>query len=352
MSTQAADPEGAAAIAFGVDIGGTKVLGVALDAADRVLAEARVPTPAGGVGGDPRATTADQPGRAVANAVAAVVAQLDAALASGRDPQSSAPAPAPPVGVGAPGMLDREGRLRFSPNLPQAQGVDWKVLMGERLKGRTVLIENDANFAVLAEHRVGAAQGYRHVVMVTLGTGIGGGLIVDGRVQVGAHGFAGEIGHMVVDPAGPPCPGGRRGCWERYASGGGLGILAREAALAGKLPGVVALSGGDAESVRGEDVTAAALAGDVDARRVMEQVGWWVGFGLANLACVLDPECFVLGGGLVGAGDLLLDSTRRAYAELVEGSAARPDTAIVPAALGERAGAVGAALAARAGGLW
>jgi glucokinase len=84
----------------------------------------------------------------------------------------------------------------------------------------------------------------------------------------------------------------------------------------------------------------------------MEQVGWWVGFGLANLACVLDPECFVLGGGLVGAGDLLLDSTRRAYAELVEGSAARPDTAIVPAALGERAGAVGAALAARAGGLW
>ncbi len=204
---------------------------------------------------------------------------------------------------------------------------------------------------MLAEHRLGAAKGYRHVVMVTLGTGIGGGLVVDGRVQVGAHGFAGEIGHMVVDPAGPPCPCGRRGCWERYASGGGLGLLAREAALAGKLPGVVALSGGDPESVRGEDVTAAALSGDADARRVVEEVGWWVGFGLANLACVLDPECFVLGGGLVGAGDLLLHATRRAYAELVEGGSTRPETVIVPAVLGERAGAVGAALGGRVGGL-
>jgi glucokinase len=249
-------------------------------------------------------------------------------------------------------MLDRQGRLRFSPNLPQAHGVDWRQLMGERLVGRPCIIENDATFAVLAEHRLGAARPFRHVVMVTLGTGIGGGFVVDGAVQVGANGFAGEIGHMVVDPAGPPCPCGRRGCWERYASGGGLGLLAREAALAGKLPGVVALAGGDPESVRGEDVTAAALDGDADARRVVEQVGWWVGFGLANLACVLDPECFVLGGGLVAAGDALLDPARRAYAELVEGGAARPPTAIVPAAFGDRAGAVGAALAARQGALW
>jgi glucokinase len=229
--------------------------------------------------------------------------------------------------------------------------VNWKVLIGERLRGRRIVIENDANLAVLAEHRLGAARGYRYVVMVTLGTGIGGGLIVDGRVQVGAHGFAGEIGHMVVDPAGPPCPCGRRGGWERFASGGGLGLMAREAALAGRLPGVVARAGGDPEGVRGEDVTAAALAGDPDARQVIEQVGWWVGFGLANLACVLDPECFVLGGGLVGAGDLLLDSTRRAFAELVEGGTARPETAIVTAAFGDRAGAVGAALAAREGGM-
>ena len=214
-----------------------------------------------------------------------------------------------------------------------------------------MIIENDANLAVLAEHRLGAARGYGHVVMVTLGTGIGGGIVIDGRVQVGSAGFAGEIGHMVVDPAGPPCPCGRRGCWERYASGAGLGVLAREAALAGRLGEVVRLAGGDPESVRGEDVSAAAAAGDPAARQVIEEVGWWVGFGLANLAAVLDPECFVLGGGVVQAGDLLVDAARATFAQLVEGADRRPLAVIVPAAFGERAGAVGAALAARQGGL-
>jgi glucokinase len=334
-------PSAGADVAFGVDIGGTKVLGVALGTSDRVVAEARVGTPAGAVAGE----TA---GAAVARAVAAVVTQLD--TATGR--ATGAGAAPSSVGVGAPGMLDRQGRLRFAPNLPQAQGVDWNRLIGDQLPGRRILIENDANFAALAEHRLGAAQGYDHVLMVTLGTGIGGGLILDGRVQVGGHGFAGEIGHMVVDPAGPPCPCGRRGCWERYASGGGLGVMAREAALAGNLPAVVGVSGGDPESVRGEDVSEAALAGDPDARRVVEDVGWWVGFGLANLACVLDPQCIVLGGGLVSAGHLLLDAARASFAELVEGGATRPETAIVTAAFAEQAGAVGAALAARHGGLW
>ena len=165
------------------------------------------------------------------------------------------------------------------------------------MPGRTLLIENDANFAVLAEQRLGAARGHDHVVMVTLGTGIGGGVMFDGRVQVGSGGFAGEIGHMVVDPNGPSCPCGRRGCWERFASGAGLGVRAREAALAGRLAEVVRLAGGDPESVRGEDVSAAAAAGDPAAQHVIREVGWWIGFGLANLAAVLDPGCFVLGGG-------------------------------------------------------
>jgi glucokinase len=330
-----------AGVTFGVDIGGTKVLGIALGPSDRIVAEARVPTP-------PGQSRGPQSGTEVAIAIADVVARLDLATGVSRGSGEHLPA----IGVGAPGMLDRLGTLRFSPNLPQADGVDWNVLVGEQLRERKILIENGANLAVLAEHRLGAAQVYRHIVMVTLGTGIGGGIIVDGRIQVGGTGFAGEIGHMVVDPTGPPCPCGRRGCWERYASGGGLGLLAREAALAGRLTKVVALSGGDPEGVRGEDVTAAALSGDAEAQRVVEQVGWWVGFGLANLACVLDPECFVLGGGLAGAGDLLLTSARVAYAELVEGGTARPRTAILPAAFGERSGAVGAALAARQGGLW
>jgi glucokinase len=324
----------AADVTYGIDIGGTKVLGVALDAAPAVVAEARVPTPTG---------RREIVGSHVAAAVAQVVAGLDRALGT------SAPVP---VGVGAPGMVDRAGRLCFAPNLPQAQGVDWTELIGARLPGRAVVIENDANFAVLAEHRLGAARGYRHVVLVTLGTGIGGGIVTDGRVQVGSAGFAGEIGHMVVDPAGPPCPCGRRGCWERFASGAGLGVLAREAALAGRLGEVVRLAGGDPESVRGEDVSAAAAAGDPAARRVIEEVGWWVGFGLANLAAVLDPECFVLGGGVVQAGDRLVDAARATFGQLVEGGDRRPRAVIVPATFGERAGAVGAALAARQGGLW
>ena len=336
-----AGPLDGAGVTYGIDIGGTKVLGVGLGPAHEIVAEVRVPTPTG---------TREIVGSHVADAVAQVVAELDGALAGG--PSSDADSANAAIGVGAPGMVDRHGRLCFAPNLPQAHGVDWTALIGDRLPGREVVIENDANFAALAEHRLGAARGHDHVVMVTLGTGIGGGLVADGRVQVGAAGFAGEIGHMVVDPNGPPCPCGRRGCWERFASGAGLGVLAREAALAGRLQEVVRLAGGDPESVRGEDVSAAAAAGDPEARRVIEEVGWWIGFGLANLAAVLDPDCFVLGGGVVQAGGLLIDSARTTFAKLVEGGDRRPPVAIEPARFGERSGAVGAALAARQGGLW
>ncbi len=333
MSSGARRPD-AAGVTYGIDIGGTKVLGVALGADNETVSEVRVPTPTGKRG---------IVGSHVAEAVARVTEELDDDLGLDRTA---------PIGVGAPGMVDRRGRLCFAPNLPQAHGVDWTALIGERLPGRAVIIENDANLAVLAEHRIGAARGFHHVVMVTLGTGIGGGIVADDRVQVGAAGFAGEIGHMVVDPNGPPCPCGRRGCWERFASGAGLGVRAREAALAGHLGEVVRLAGGDPESVRGEDVSAAAAGGDPAARRVIEAVGRWIGFGLANLACVVDPECFVLGGGVVESGSLLIDSARDAFEELVEGNDRRPLATVVPAAFGERAGAVGAALAARLGGLW
>ena len=137
--------------------------------------------------------------------------------------------------------------------------------------------------------------------MVTLGTGIGGGAVLGGRLLEGAHGFAGEVGHMVIDPQGPPCPCGKRGCWERFASGTGLGRLAREAAHAGKIPAVVTLAGGDPEAVRGEHLTAAALAADPGALEVMDVFGWWLALGLANLANALDPSVIVLGGGLIEA---------------------------------------------------
>jgi len=323
--------------ALGVDIGGTKVLGVALDADDEVAAEARATTPHSGIF-DPNDPAAGDGAAAVAGAVAEVVAALRRAT----DDDGRAP-----VGVGVPGMCDRQGVLRFAPNLAAASGADIAALLAERLPDTILVIENDATCAAVAEHRLGAAAGDENVLLVTLGTGIGGGVISEGRVLLGASGFAGEIGHMVVDPAGPPCPCGRRGCWERYASGGGLARLAREAAYAGRLPAVVEAAGGDAEAVRGEDVTKAALAGDPGALGVMEDLGWWVALGLTNLTAVLDPARIVIGGGLVEVGELLLTPTKKAYAEQVEGGRRRPDVAIVPAALGERAGAVGAALTAR-----
>jgi glucokinase len=324
-------PETAPA-AFGIDVGGTKLHGVAVAEGGRVVAETRDATPA------VRAPGA--PGVAIADAVVAIVAELRAAADCGDS--------AVPIGVGVPGMLDRRGVLVFSPNLPSALGAELAQLFAERLPDTPPVLENDANCAALAEHTLGAARGFDDVVVVTLGTGIGGGLVSGGRPLLGAQGFAGEIGHMVVEPSGPLCPCGRRGCWERYASGAGLARLAREAAIGGRLPEVVALAGGDPETVRGEHVSTAALAGDADALAVMRELAWWVAFGLANLAAVLDPQRFVIGGGLAaGAGEYLLEPTRAAFGELVEGGSSRGSIDIVAAELGERSGAVGAALAAQ-----
>jgi glucokinase len=326
---------------FGVDIGGTKLFGVALDAQGSVVAETRLATPHTE---DVATRSSSESGAEVADAVASVVASL-------RENQGAANEPAR-VGVGAPGMVDREGTLRFAPNLPGAAGADLRRLVAARIADATITVENDANCAALAEQTFGALRGVREGLMVTLGTGIGGGLVVDGVVRMGRWGFAGEIGHMIVDPAGPPCPCGRRGCWERYASGGGLGRLAREAAYAGRLQQVVARVGGDPENVHGEDITRAAVEGDDGALGVLDELGWWVALGLANLVTMVDPERCVLGGGLAEAGELLLAPTRRAFSEMLEGASVRPPIEIKGAVLGERAGAIGAALAARLASPW
>ncbi|MGH9250442.1 MAG: ROK family protein, partial [Acidimicrobiales bacterium] len=159
-----------------------------------------------------------------------------------------------------------------------------------------------------------------------------------------AHGFGGEAGHMVVDPRGPRCPCGRRGCWERFASGSGLGWLGREAAEAGQFPRGVELAGGVADNVRGEHVTQAAREGDEDALEVMQEFAGWVGLGLGNLVTLLDCSLVVIGGGLVEAGEVLLAPVRTAYLRQVMAPEERQDVRIVPAELGERAGATGAAL--------
>jgi glucokinase len=323
-------------VTLGIDVGGTKMLGLALDDTGAVLAEAKVATPRFVPAGE----SGEAGGDAVIDAITDVAEQLLRALGADAGRVVS-------VGVGVPGLVDDDGTLGFAPNLPGGEGLDVRHRVRGRLGGLKVVVDNDATCAVVGEWICGAAAGVTDAVVVTLGTGIGGGLIVNNRVTRGAHGFAGEIGHMVVDPSGPSCPCGKRGCWERFASGSGLGRLAREAAHAGRLDEVLRRAGGDPEAVRAEDVTAAAAAGDAAAQAVLEELGWWLALGLANLANLLDPSLFVLGGGLVDALDLVLEPVRAAFDDLVEGRHRRPEVMICLATLGERAGAIGAGLLAR-----
>jgi glucokinase len=298
----------------GIDVGGTKALGVVIDGDGRLVAEARSPTPRG---------------------VPAILDTLAAVAADLGDVDT--------LGVGVAGLVTSDGRVRAAPNLPGVHELDLAGVLGERL-GRTIAVDNDATCALLAESRFGAARGVADVVLVTLGTGIGGALMTGGVLQRGAHGFAGEPGHMVVDPNGPPCVCGRRGCWERYASGSGLGRLAREAASGGRLAGVVALAGGDNDAVRSEHLIRAASEGDAGALAVLDAYARWVALGLVNLANVIDPAMMVVGGGLVAVAELLIEPIEGHFSDLLYSPEARPHPVIVPAALGERAGATGAAL--------
>jgi glucokinase len=236
--------------------------------------------------------------------------------------------------------------LHAAPNLPDIHNLAIKALLEERLQ-LPVQVDNDATCAAWGERELGAAKGSDDVVVVTLGTGIGGGLVLDGHLYRGAHGFAGEVGHIKVDPAGPPCPCGGRGCWERYASGSALGRFGREAGEGGRAVRVVELAGGDFHDVRGEHVGAAAREGDPEALELMDRYAWWVAQGLANLADAFDPDKIVVGGGMLESVDLFLDRTREVFADLVLAGPRRPPVDIVPATLGERAGAIGAALVAR-----
>lgn len=306
--------------AVGIDIGGTKMLGVLVDerAPTTVVAEARVPTPGGTV--------------ALVDAIADLVDTLD-------------PDGTGPVGLGIPGLVDGADVFRFGANLPGVVDLDAPTVVGARL-GRTVRAANDATCATYAEFAGGAGAGVTDGLLLTLGTGIGGGVVVDGKVRHGAHGFAGEPGHMAVDPTGPRCGCGRRGCWERYGSGTGLGMLARRAAAEGRLAAATELAGGDPEAVRGEHVVAAARAGDDETGAVLDEYAWWVAYGIANLIDLLDPSLIVLSGGVIESADVVLDRIRAAVPEQVLAADHRPAVPIEAAHFGERAGAIGAAVLA------
>lgn len=311
-------------VTVGIDVGGTKCLGVLLDDDGRVVVERRAPTP--------------ETGAALVEVLADVVAGLTADRGGGTGHEA--------VGVGLPGLVDRQGVLRAAPNLPGAIGLKVAAELSAHLGGASVAVDNDATCAAWAEFRMGAAQGRRDVLVVTLGTGIGGGLICGGRLVRGANGFAGEVGHMVVNPGGPQCPCGRRGCWERYASGSGLGRLARERARLGAGVGMTELAG-SVEAIRGEHVGVAAAQGDEEALDVIASLGRWVALGLANLVSIIDPATVVVGGGLVVLGDALLTPVREELTRLLEMEGRPGSVEVLAALLGERAGAMGAAALAR-----
>jgi glucokinase len=313
-------------LAIGVDVGGTKVAAGVVDEQGRILAKLK------------RSTPAASPAR-TEQAIADVVTEL---LAQVPPDQITA------IGLGAAGFVDSaRATMLFAPNLawrdePLKQRVE------ERL-GREVVVENDANASAWAEARFGAARGYRDVMLVAVGTGIGASIIIGGELYRGRWGIAGEPGHVRVVPDGRLCGCGNRGCWEQYSSGNALVAEARE--FARRTPEgamrLLQLGGGRPEGISGPEITQAATEGDPAAIRCFQTVGGWLGQGLADLAAILDPACFVIGGGVSEAGDLLLDPARAAFERALTGRGYRPYAEIKVAQLGQDAGIVGAADLAR-----
>lgn len=288
--------------AIGVDIGGSKIVAAVVRDGE-VLARVDRMTPE-------RSTAPDVVLGVIAEAVRELM--VDHPVAA--------------VGVGAAGFVDAtRRRVMFAPHL------SWRdEPLADRLEealGVPVLLDNDANTTLWGEQRFGAAAGARNAVMVTLGTGIGGALLVDGVVHRGHGGMAGEFGHMQVVPDGRPCECGRTGCWEQYSSGKALMRFSAEA--------------GRPQS--GPQITEAARGGDTVALGAFEYVGRWLGVGLANVIAALDPEVVVVGGGVSTAGELLLAPARVALAERLVAAQHRQVPALVPAGLGALAGVVGAA---------
>lgn len=309
--------------AIGIDIGGTKVAAGVVDEAGRVEATLRRPTPG------------HEPARVVD-----LIVELVSELAAAHEVAA--------VGIGAAGLVDVErATVRFAANLawrdePLRSDVAARMSL-------PVVIENDANAAAWGEYRFGAGEQQPDVVVLTIGTGIGGAIILDGRLHRGRFGAAGEPGHLRVVPDGLRCGCGNDGCLEQYSSGTALVRAARELAVAGD-PGacrMLELAGGDASKIDGPVVTQAAREGDPAAVGCFDVIGRWLGQGLADLAAILDPGRFVIGGGVAEAGELLLAPARDEFARALTGHGYRPLAEIVPARLGEQAGMIGAADLAR-----
>lgn len=302
---------------IGIDVGGTKLAAAALDGDGRVLRRGRVTTPRDDADG-------------LVDAVVDLVEELGGGV---------------PVGVGVAGIVDRSGTLRYAPNL----GVS-DLPLGERLQDRCgvpVVVRNDATVALYGEWRAGAGRGVDDIVMLTVGTGVGGGVLLGGRLVDGVNGLGGELGHVIVHEGGRLCPCGNAGCLEAYASGTAIERRARARIGGG---GVTSVLTRDSAGIDGRAITEAAKADDAFALAILEEAGHWLGVGIATLVNAFDPARVLVGGGAgANAGELLLSSARRSARERTMGAAHRTVPDIVLAELGDDAGVVGAGLLALAG---
>ncbi|MFC8501419.1 ROK family glucokinase [Pedococcus sp. NPDC057267] len=316
-------------LAIGIDIGGTKVAGGLVTAEGAVVGRAR----------------RDTPHRSKSPAVVedTIVEVVDELLEAADEEVVG-------VGIGAAGFVAADrATVVFAPHL------SWRdEPLQANLQRRVpvpISVDNDANAAVWAEWRFGAARGESNVVMVNLGTGIGGALLLDGRVLRGQFGIAGEFGHMQVVPGGQRCECGNKGCWEQYASGNALVREARSLMTANSplATDLLARAGGDPMALTGPMITEAARDGDPTATELLTEIGHWLGVGIANLAAAFDPGMFVIGGGVSAAGDLLLEPATTMFRRSLTGRGYRPQARIVLAELGNEAGLIGAADLARDG---
>ena len=309
-------------LAVGIDIGGTKIAGGVVDERGTILATARRESPA---------TDTD--------AIERNVEDLVAELWAGHEVVA--------VGVGAAGFVDsKRSTVMFAPNLawrdePLRSDLEKRIDL-------PVVIENDANAAAWGEFTFGAGEDVEDTLLVTVGTGVGGGIVLNGQLHRGAFGVAAEIGHMRVVPDGRICGCGNRGCWEQYASGTALVRETRELAREGSLiaRSLVDRAGG-VDRIDGPLITEAARAGDYFAQEQLASLGKWLGEGIASLTAVLDPAVVVIGGGVSEAGDLLLDPVRAHFKANLTGRHYRPELEVRAALLGNKAGMIGAADLAR-----
>ena len=311
-------------LTIGIDVGGTKVLGGVVDEAGKVLTTARKNTPRQG-------------GSALTQTIADVAKELlqQHSVAS--------------VGVSAAGFVSSDRKTMLAtPNIADWNGVDLDNQL-TKLIGLPVVIENDANAAAWGEAKFGAGKNQDHMMMLTVGTGIGGGIVVNGALYRGAFGIAAEFGHMRVVPEGHICGCGARGCFEQYASGNALLRHAREAINASPEIARNLLSRGDGTvaGLTGQAITDAARDGDPVALAAFNTTGQWLGAGIASLAVLLDPACVVIGGGVIDAGEILLKPTRESLERNMPFAGKHPYPQIIAAQLGNEAGLVGVADLAR-----